>query len=75
MRESKDIGGPAFPAHPSAMGDHDGMTLRDWFAGMAMQTLIRPDVTAEYTQEVFRTFKISEAAYKMADLMIQEREA
>lgn len=73
MRESND-GGPAFPStHPH--GREEGMTLRDWFAGLAMQTLIRPDVTAEYTQEVFRTHKISEAAYKMADLMIQEREA
>ena len=33
----KDTGGPAFPAHPSAMGDHDGMTLRDWFATHATE--------------------------------------
>lgn len=74
MRESKDTGGSAFPStHPH--GREEGMTLRDWFAGMAMQTLIRQDVTAEYTQEVFCTVKISEAAYKMADFMLQERQA
>ena len=27
-------GGPAFPRH--AYDGHDGMTLRDWFAGQAL---------------------------------------
>lgn len=34
-----DDGGPAFPSHPYA-GCSTGMSLRDWFAGMAMLGLL-----------------------------------
>jgi hypothetical protein len=30
-------GGPAFPVTTAVFNDMKGMTLRDWFAGMAMQ--------------------------------------
>ena len=31
-----DDGGPAFPVH----GGRDGMSLRDWFAGMAVEGML-----------------------------------
>jgi hypothetical protein len=40
MSDSKN-GGPAFP---------DGMTLRDWFAGMAMQSIQKDISFFEYKQ-------------------------
>lgn len=67
-------GGPAFPgttSAPNASGvmypaHHQGMTLRDWFAGQAMSGLGgdngSPDVDAEW-------------AYRVADAMLAAREA
>lgn len=43
---STETGGPAFPIHPGVAMDGQlvretqGMTLRDWFAGLAMQGLL-----------------------------------
>lgn len=34
MTDTKD-GGPAFPIASDLIGHSDGMTLRDWFAGMS----------------------------------------
>ena len=49
-----------------------GMDLRDWFAGMAMQSLIRLFATASTggrtSSEVF-----SEEAYGWADAMMKQR--
>jgi len=67
-----DDGGQAFPGillDPTP-GDRKlifslGMTLRDWFAGMAMQTLISPDVGDGY---------VAQEAYRHADAMLAERE-
>jgi len=55
MNTTQDDGGPAFPGkHQENVGipdlapkmiliEHGGMTLRDWFAGMALQGLIERD--------------------------------
>ncbi len=68
----KDTGGPAFPAWGDA-GDHiyDGMTLRDYFAAKAMQSLM-------HTQYVDMTYEGEPAAmafeaYRLADAMLVER--
>ena len=79
VMNSKD-GGPAFPAwfidydeceptNPPQQGPRKGMSLRDWFASMAMSgfltrgdTLMRP-----YTD-------VSHDAYKMADAMLTAKE-
>lgn len=64
----KDDSIPAFPSH-GTMGEvaHPGMSLRDWFAGMAMAgfsaCLNAPDGPTG----------LSEAAYIMADAMLKER--
>jgi hypothetical protein len=60
-------GGPAFPHGP----DHaEGMSLRDWFAGVALAGGCKPtDVGAAET-----CGDISKACYQLADAMLAERE-
>ena len=72
-------GGPAFPCKgieydpdfPGALQSvsYSGMSLRDWFAGMAMQGQIIADQRAADNPE-----KAAERAYANADAMIKERE-
>jgi hypothetical protein len=59
-------GGPAFPRH--AYDGHDGMTLRDWFAGQAMAGLV------SYVVEGATFENVAEDAYKAADAMLKARE-
>jgi hypothetical protein len=72
-------GGPAFPITLNSdetfveMGKFDGMTLRDWFAGMALQGLISAtnqdgDWTAADSSHT------TAVAFLFADYMISERE-
>ena len=58
-------GGPAFPRH--AYDGHDGMSLRDWFAGQALAGL-----TADPDMPTFH--KCAEIAYACADAMLAARE-
>ena len=63
-------GGPAFPniAGPKSF-HHDGMTLRDWFAGQALQGQCACPVTAEsWGHKV-----MAKQAYEQADAMIAAR--
>ena len=72
---SKETGGPAFPGNKKVdFGDGHaeiqhtpGMTLRDYFAAKAMQSLLisGPELTYKET---------AERAYIMADAMIEERD-
>lgn len=74
MRNDR-TGGPAFPGHFPAHGpmdevSHWGMSLRDWFAGMALQTLTpkwSPDTTTIPSG-------LALYAYEIADAMLKERE-
>lgn len=69
-------GGPAFPVR-RVVQDGDvryddvilGMTLRDWFAGMAMQGYIAHGTPSDVS---FRD--VAEKSYLMADAMIERRE-
>ena len=66
----KDTGGPAFPFVFDDMVTHTrqvytGMTLRDWFAGMAMQAHLPPPPGSLLTTAQF--------AYLVADAMLKER--
>ena len=74
---NKETGGPAFP-RPLSVDDvdpdisypaHVGMTLRDYFAAKAMQSML---LTVKREQDVEI---ISIAAYRMADDMLKAREA
>lgn len=71
---SKETGGPAFPQYilePNPAGGEprivwqEGMTLRDYFAAKAMQTMLQGSGTFE---------SHAEYAYKMADFMLKARE-
>lgn len=63
-------GGPAFPMsyHPEGnSADHQGMTLRDWFAGMALAGLLaNPHVGGDVGAA-------ARGAYMHADAMIAAR--
>lgn len=62
-----DTGGPAFPVMDMEV-TKEGMTLRDYFAAKAMQSMC---LTVKREQDVEI---IPEAAYKMADAMLKARE-
>lgn len=81
----QDNGGPAFPQSVSADGlvrfdpDWCGMSLRDWFAGLAMQGAC---ANAEFAAEVRSWAEakgrngqrhVAEHVYELADAMLAER--
>lgn len=64
-------GGPAFPSAWGMDGDK-GMSLRDWFAGMALQGF-----SAAMPQDSFERdnqHRYAEDAYVLADAMLAARE-
>ena len=80
MADVKD-GGPAFPFEYDSTGFfgeparnlHTGMTLRDWFAGMALQGML-----AGYCSQaagVVNVGLLAHEAYDAADAMLKAREA
>jgi hypothetical protein len=66
----KFTGGPAFPQQVQVAADgttwHEGMTLRDYFAAKAMQGLMDAAMPMP---------EIADAAYAMADTMLEARES
>ena len=68
----KATGGPAFPAWEQdtygAKFFNEGMTLRDWFAGMAMQGLLACPVQPQSGPDMY-----ARDAYTLADAMLKER--
>ncbi|ASP30744.1 hypothetical protein CHH26_11285 [Qipengyuania flava] len=63
---------PAFPRNYDADG-HNGMWLRDWFAGQAMQ-VIAPIMAAKIEgMQSFTGQEVAEAAYRMADALLAAR--
>ena len=82
MSEKIETGGPAFPCHPEITPhrDHDfaGMTLRDYFAAKAMQTLIacawdRSGDTNHIIDDDGRV-SLHLRSYEHADAMLKARE-
>jgi hypothetical protein len=64
----KDTGGWAFPAQHFDLAEHEhGMTLRDYFAGQAMQGMLAGR-EAPLTPHEWAT-----CAYALADAMLAER--
>ena len=59
-------GGPAFPQHEL---DHQGMTLKDYFAAQAMQGLL-----AYYGNPSHRYDELAMSAYTFAEAMLDERD-
>lgn len=76
-------GGSAFPEHPLPH-DHcwyvgsTGMSLRDHFAGLAMQEILEDVLKKLTTKTVIdpqdARLKIAEESYQMADAMLARRE-
>ena len=67
---NEKTGGHAFPTlfiEPEHGSGHAGMTLRDWFAGMA---LIHHFVSVN---DLAGADKVAELAYEVADAMLAER--
>ena len=65
----KDAGGWAFPAQHFDLAEHEhGMTMRDWFAGMAMQGMLACPIQPQSGPDMY-----ARDAYALADAMIQER--
>jgi hypothetical protein len=77
----KDDGGPAFPSKRTDIGQHNGMSLRDYFAAKAMASLIIAMGNSEaFSQRVMQgypdrllTEAVAALAYKHADDMLWER--
>ena len=73
-----NTGGPAFPGlHPSKECHYQdaGMTLRDYFAGKAMQALITgPDVMDDHYEEETNEY-VAKRSYFIADAMLKARQA
>ena len=71
---SKDTSGPAFPVplndgeRWTGPGNCCGMTLRDWFAGMAMQGMYCNQMFDEWAVE-----DIARTSYDQADAMLERR--
>jgi hypothetical protein len=72
MSDTKNNGGPAFPSdYGLNFSEKQGMTLRDYFAAKAMQSLITfmlENLSADKAEDV------PEIAYDFADAMLKARE-
>lgn len=72
----KQTGGSAFPFDDSfwMKGKNSGMSLRDWFAGRALASLIsNPTLTSKGDNEASE-YDLAIAAYAIADAMIETRD-
>ena len=74
---SEHLNPPAFPAYlPGSLGEHPGMTLRDWLAGQALSGMTANE---SYMREVSRLHRenvdkgLAVGAYRVADAMLAER--
>ena len=63
---------PIMYKHPTTglIVEHEGMELRDWFAGLAMQGLF----AHKPWNQVYRIDHIAKEAYEIADEMMKARE-
>ncbi len=75
MKEKND-GGPAFPCsgtegvNPESLG----MSLRDWFAGMALQGMLSNSVDFKSRGEVVKPIDYPSECFAIADAMLKARE-
>jgi hypothetical protein len=69
---NENTGGPAFPVGLEAFGeDKTGMTLKDYFAAKAMQSILDREHGRSTTTLEF----VGNYAYQYADAMLKVREA
>lgn len=72
---STNTGGPAFFVKSAADWQAHGMTLRDYFAAKAMQTLLGSEYTSEHGLHEGWMRAMAREAYMVADAMLKAREA
>ena len=65
----RDDGGPAFPADASTNVFSRGMTLRDYFAGLALEGILTNDLGCG-DEHYYAQF-----AYKLAGAMLEARKS
>ena len=74
---SKDNGGSAFPTVEANYHNEnvrsEGLSIRDYFAGKAMQGMLCNGFAPAMGQEDYEDFDYAKIAYKMADAMLAER--
>jgi len=66
---TKETGGPAFMVAELANVQHEGMSLRDYFAAKAMQAYISNCSSIDVTEK-----EIAWASYAQADEMLKVRQ-
>lgn len=73
----KNDGGPAFAAHAidklAGSCIQEGMSLRDWFAGLALQGILSGPCSKSGVP-LREWFDAPQQAYNLADAMIKARE-
>lgn len=64
-------GGPAFPVSIPGCGDNgwQGMTLRDWFAGQALNGIMANSIPGSH----HRPDEVVQQAFDLADMMLKAR--
>lgn len=70
MNTNTNDGGPAFPTQNGTRND-PGMSLRDWFAGMALQGMLascRPGYSYQIAEDA------TSEAFRYADAMLAARD-
>lgn len=73
MTTPKDNGRPAFPNNDQHGCAFNGMTLRDWFAGMALQGICSSPELLERYWNRGGVIKASKECYILADAMLTVR--
>ena len=77
MKDNIETGGPAFPfvcqGSTTAPEIYYGMTLRDYFAAKAMQTLLGSEYTSEHGLHEGWMGALAVLSYRMADAMMKAR--
>lgn len=71
----RDTGGPAFPFwSPGTSPDSQqtGMTLRDYFAGQVLPTVLTVCVNDKIDPETGYPAHVAKQAYRVADAMLKE---
>lgn len=74
----KNDGGPAFPlfadgraAHHDQSLCYEGMSLRDWYAGLAMSAVLS---TKDPKEQTVKAGALARDCYQMATAMLEARE-
>ena len=73
MSDAINDGGPAFPQIDNTGQNGDGMSLRDWFAGQALQAIIAKMPEARFAADPASYEKAAMAAFYYADAMLAAR--